>query len=84
MSGIISEGYKIQSKIKKTCFVLELCEFTLNSPVRAAQYGNTQSIFFLGFVNTPQPLNNTACYNTVLGITQFKDGSQKCINYIEK
>ena len=31
-----------------------------------------------------QPLYNTIHYNTVLDITQFKDGSQKCIDYIEK
>ena len=29
-------------------------------------------------------LYNTARYNTVLDITRFKDGSQKCIDYIEK
>ena len=29
--------------------------------------------------DTLQPL-----YNTVLDITRFKDGSQKCIDYIEK
>ena len=29
-------------------------------------------------------LYNTVCYNTVLDITRFKDGSQKCIDYIEK
>ena len=34
--------------------------------------------------NTPQSLYNTVRYNTVLYITQFKDGSQKCIDYIEK
>ena len=33
---------------------------------------------------TLQPLNNTVHYNTVLYITRFKDGSQKCIDYIEK
>ena len=33
---------------------------------------------------TLQPLYNTVCYNTVLDITWFKDGSQKCIDYIEK
>ena len=33
---------------------------------------------------TLQPLYNTARYNTVLHITRFKDGSQKCIDYIEK
>ena len=34
--------------------------------------------------NTLKPLYNTVHYNTVLDITQFKDGSQKCIDYIEK
>ena len=33
---------------------------------------------------TLQPLYNTVRYNTVLDITRFKDGSQKCIDYIEK
>ena len=33
---------------------------------------------------TLQPLYNTVCYNTVLDITRFKDGSQKCFDYIEK
>ena len=33
---------------------------------------------------TLQPLYNTVHYNTVLDITQFKDGSQKCIDCIEK
>ena len=33
---------------------------------------------------TWQPLKNTVRYNTVLDITRFKDGSQKCIDYIEK
>ena len=33
---------------------------------------------------TLQPLYNTVRYNTVMDITQFKDGSQKCIDYIEK
>ena len=31
-----------------------------------------------------QPLYNTVRYNMVLDITQFKDLSQKCIDYIEK
>ena len=34
--------------------------------------------------NILQSLCNTARYNTVLDLTQFKDGSQKCIDYIEK
>ena len=33
--------------------------------------------------DTLQPLYNTVCYDTVLDKTQFKDGSQKCIDYIE-
>ena len=33
---------------------------------------------------TLQPLYNTVCYNTVLDITRLEDGSQKCIDYIEK
>ena len=42
----------------------------------------TSWIFFLYI--TLQPLYNTVRYNTVLDITRFKDGSQKCIDYIEK
>ena len=34
-------------------------------------------------VNTLQPLYNMVRYYTVLDITQFKDGSQKCIDYID-
>ena len=30
------------------------------------------------------PLYNMVCYNTILDITQFKDGSQKWIDKIEK
>ena len=33
---------------------------------------------------THQPLYNTVCYNTILDITRFNNGSQKCIDYIEK
>ena len=33
---------------------------------------------------THKPLYNTVCCNMVLDIKQFKDGSQKCIDYIEK
>ena len=31
-----------------------------------------------------QPLYNMVHYNTILDITRFNDGSQKCIDYIEK
>ena len=44
--------------------------------------------YILGLVenntNTLQPLYNMVHYNTVLDITRFKDGSQKCIDYFEK
>ena len=35
-------------------------------------------------VSTLQPVYNMVRYNMVLDITRFKDGSQKCIDYIEK
>ena len=38
----------------------------------------------LRYPNTQQPLYNTVRYNTILDTTRFKDGSQKCIDYIEK
>ena len=34
--------------------------------------------------NTPQSFYNTVHYSTVLDITQFKNGPQKCIDYIEE
>ena len=34
--------------------------------------------------STLQSLYNRVRYNTVFDITRFKDGSQKCIDYIEK
>ena len=41
--------------------------------------------FFLFLLkSTLQPLYNTVHYDTVLDITRFKDGSQKCMDYIEK
>ena len=41
---------------------------------------NSLTLAFLTI--TPQPLYNMVHYNTVLDISQFKDGSQKCIDYI--
>ena len=35
-------------------------------------------------IGTLQPPYNMVRYNMVLDITRFKDGSQKCIDYIEK
>ena len=43
-------------------------------------------MYGLNFIkeDTLQPLYNTVRYNMVLDTTWFKDGSQKCIDYIEK
>ena len=38
----------------------------------------------VSYTYTLQPPYNTVHYNTVLDITRFKDGFQKCIDYIEK
>ena len=48
--------------------------------------GYQETIFFLFLhqKHTLQSLYNTVHYNTVLDITGFKDGSQKCIDCIEK
>ena len=43
---------------------------------------NNYVIQFLA--NTLQPLYNTVRYNTVLDIARYKDGSQRCIDYIDK
>ena len=47
-------------------------------------YHNIKGIIPEAKVSTPQPLYNTVRYNTVLYIALFKDGSKKCIDYIEK
>ena len=36
------------------------------------------------YVSTHKSLYNTVHYNMVLNMTQIRDGSQKCIDYIEK
>ena len=46
---------------------------------------NEPSVFkLLRFDCIHQPHYNMAGYNMVLDITRFKDGSQKCLDYIEK
>ena len=44
----------------------------------------SETFMFFDLLSTFQPLYNTVRYNTVLDLTRFKDGSQKCIDYIEK
>ena len=59
-----------------------------NIYVAPTSYDKLHIIFVLTFeqinFTTLQPLYNTVCYNMILNITLFKDGSQKCIDYIEK
>ena len=55
---------------------------TGNGKTMVHLFGDTCWKFFVQ--STLQPLYNTVRYNTVLDITRFKDGSQKCIDYIEK
>ena len=40
-------------------------------------------VVYMFLIQSLQPLYNTVHYNMVLDITQFKDGSQKCIDCIE-
>ena len=58
---------------------LGMCKAALVSVYSLIRLLNTDSD-----TSTLQPLYNTVHYNTVLDITRFKDGSQKCIDYIEK
>ena len=60
-------------------YLKELCEALLISTVNISFHSEMKKN-----INTLQPLYNMARYNTVLDITRFKDGSQKCIDYIEK
>ena len=52
--------------------------------LKKASYQDILKCKYAILSGTLQPLYNTICYNTVLDITWFKDGSQKCIDYIEK
>ena len=62
------------------CFVTSVaitsCYFAKSTTFLIISYG--------GVAGTQQPLYNTVRYNTVFDITRFKDGAQKCIDYIEK
>ena len=58
----------VKGRVLKRCMMIKI---SLTSPVKYV-------------LNILQPLYNMGCYNTVLDIIRFKDGSQKCIAYIEK
>ena len=53
-------------------------ESALSSLFNLVKYNNQWS------ETTLQSLYNTVRYKTVMDIKQFKDGSQKCTDYIEK
>ena len=59
------------------------CGYLLKVPQRGAS-NEYHNISYYNKINTLQPLYNTVRYNMVLDITRFKDGSQKCIDCIEK
>ena len=72
--------------------IFSLSTFVLDRQPRANSVApdqakeNTMSDHYFRHINTDtlQPLYNMVHYNMVLDITWFKDGSQKCIDYIEK
>ena len=67
-------------------YLAELCSRnTLTiSPQVVCLYNVVSSSGSEIFSTTLQPFYNTIRYNTVIDITRFKDGSQKCIDYTEK
>ena len=54
------------------------------SPVCIKQLNSDVLALDRRLLNILQDLFNTVHYSTVLDITQFKDGFQNCIDYIEK
>ena len=74
---------------KKTHLFADLspsCEWLYNTFIQQIVTTKYGDIFHHKnvFCSTLQPLYNTVHYNMDLDITRFKDGSQKCIDYIEK
>ena len=80
------------TQAKRVVKITLTCYFSL---VKISYSFTSENIIFIHFrytlisllamkQNTLQPLYNTVRYNTVLDITPFKDGSQKCKDYIEK
>ena len=66
-------------------FIIFSEKLRLDNSYRQTIHIKCQVLFSLkNNIYTLQPLHNTVCYNTVLDITRFEDGSQKCIDYIEK
>ena len=60
-----------------------LCHDSLNN-LNISVFNFSQETQKTAYHGTLQPLYNIVRYNTALDITRFKDGSQKCIDYIEK
>ena len=56
----------------------------INQPTNQQPDMSYNNIWCPSVPNTHQPLYNTVCYNTILDMTRFNNGSQKCIDYIEK
>ena len=60
-----------------------MCSSTLHAVIsKRLIEGQSTTMKIVSSSITLQPLYNMFRYNTVLDITWFKDGSQKCIDYI--
>ena len=58
--------------------------FKMSSAENFNQQAEHYMDHFVNLTNTLQPLYNMVRYSMVLDLTRFKDGSKKCIDYIEK
>ena len=67
-----------------TLFIEALEVFKVKIPELIIRTGMGNNVPHFFVTSTHKLLYNTIRYNTVLDITRFKDGSQKCKDYIEK
>ena len=70
----------VQIVFRHTAKTLVRLHVSKSSPVAHAVL--LEMLWTSSISNTLQPLYNTVRYNTIFDITRFKDGSQKCIDYI--
>ena len=80
----LNDGVKVTKRLStlRRVQMIHPCKFNKNLPTGLTDTVLTRNLHATAY--TLQPLYKTVRYNTVLDITWFKDGSQKCIDYIEK